>query len=431
MATKNKSRSIKVPARNALYAQSGGVSAVINASACGVIETARRHPRQIGKIYAGRDGIIGALTEDLIDLSRENPATIRGLRYTPAGAFGSARFKLKSLEQNRAEYERLIEVFRAHDIGYFFYNGGNDSMDTAWKISQIGSTLNYPVVCVGIPKTVDNDLPITDCCPGFGSVAKYIAVSTLEGGMDVASMARTSTKVFVLEVMGRHAGWIAAAGGLAGRRAAEPPHIILFPEISFDKPRFLERVQHCVTSYGYCVIVVSEGARHADGKFLAETGTQDAFGHTQLGGVGPVVANMVREALGYKYHWAVADYLQRSARHVASKTDVEQAYAVGKAAVEYALAGMNAVMPAIKRLSSKPYRWKLLPVPISEVANVEKKVPRHFITEDGFGITAACRRYLAPLIEGEDNPPYRDGLPAYVRIRGVPVRRRLKTTFKV
>jgi 6-phosphofructokinase 1 len=417
--------------RNALYAQSGGVSAVINASACGVIETARKHCSQIGKIYAGRDGIIGALTEDLIDLSRESPASIRALRHTPAGAFGSARFKLKSLDQNRAEYERLIEVFRAHDIGYFFYNGGNDSMDTAWKISQIGSALNYPVICVGIPKTVDNDLPITDCCPGFGSVAKYIAVSTLEGGLDVASMARTSTKVFVLEVMGRHAGWIAAAGGLAGRKASEPPHIILFPEITFERAKFLERVQQCVGDYGYCVIVVSEGARHPDGKFLAESGTQDAFGHTQLGGVGPVVANMMREAFGYKYHWAVADYLQRSARHIASRTDVEQAYAVGKAAVQYALAGMNAVMPAIKRLSSKPYRWKLVPVPLSAVANVEKKVPRHFITTDGFGITAACRRYLEPLIAGEDAPPYRDGLPSYVRIRGVPVRRRLKTKFKL
>jgi len=419
------------PPRNALYAQSGGVSAVINASACGVIETARKHRRQIGRIYAGRDGIIGALTEDLIDLSRESPATIRALRHTPAGAFGSARFKLKSLDQNRAEYERLIEVFRAHDIGYFFYNGGNDSMDTAWKISQIGTALNYPVICIGIPKTVDNDLPITDCCPGFGSVAKYVAVSTLEGGLDIASMARTSTKVFVLEVMGRHAGWIAAAGGLAGRKAAEPPHIILFPEITFEQAKFLERVRQCVGDYGYCVIVVSEGARYPDGKFLAESGTQDAFGHSQLGGVGPVVANMVREALGYKYHWAVADYLQRSARHIASRTDVEQAYAVGKAAVQYALAGMNAVMPAIKRLSSKPYRWKLVPVPLSEVANVEKKVPRHFITDDGFGITAACRRYLEPLIAGEDAPPYRDGLPCYVRIRGVSVRRRLKTTFKL
>ena len=417
--------------RNALYAQSGGVSAVINASACGVIETALKYPRKIGRIYAGRDGIVGALTENLIDVTRESRATIRALRHTPAGAFGSARFKLKGLEQNRAEYERLIEVFRAHDIGYFFYNGGNDSMDTAHKVSQIGEQLGYPITCIGVPKTVDNDLPHTDCCPGFGSVAKYIAISTLEGGLDVASMARTSTKVFVLEVMGRHAGWIAAAGGLAGSKPGEPPHIILFPEIPFEQEAFMARVQQCVTGHGYCVIVVSEGTKYPDGRFLAEAGTKDAFGHTQLGGVGPVVANMVREKFGYKYHWAVADYLQRAARHIASKTDVEQAYAVGKAAVEYAVKGLHGVMPGIKRTSSKPYRWKIVPVPLQDVANVEKKVPREFITADGFGITAACRRYLAPLIAGEDYPPFKDGLPAYVRIKGKPVRRKLATDYKL
>ena len=417
--------------RNAFYAQSGGVSAVINASACGVIETALKYPKRIGRMYAGRDGIVGALTEDLIDVSRESRATIRALRHTPAGAFGSARFKLKGLEQNRAEYERLIEVFRAHDIGYFFYNGGNDSMDTAHKVSQIGEQLGYPVTCIGVPKTVDNDLPHTDCCPGFGSVAKYVAVSTLEGGLDVASMARTSTKVFVLEVMGRHAGWIAAAGGLAGRKPGEPPHLILFPEIPFEQEKFLARVQDCVKDYGYCVIVVSEGAKYPDGKFLAEAGTKDAFGHTQLGGVGPVVANLVREKLGYKYHWAVADYLQRAARHVASKTDVEQAYAVGRAAVEFAVRGLHGVMPGIKRTSSKPYRWKIVPVPLEAVANVEKKVPREFITEDGFGITKACRRYLEPLIAGEDYPPYAGGLPSYVRIAGKRVPKKLKTGFKV
>jgi ATP-dependent phosphofructokinase / diphosphate-dependent phosphofructokinase len=422
----------KKPApRNALYAQSGGVSAVINASACGVIQTATKARRHIGKIYAGRDGIVGVLTEDLIDLTRESAATIRGLRYTPAGAFGSARYKLKGLEENRAQYQRLIEVFRAHDIGYFFYNGGNDSMDTALKISQLGAAMNYPIACIGVPKTVDNDLPHTDCCPGFGSVAKYIAVSTLEGALDVASMARTSTKVFVLEVMGRHAGWIAAAGGLAGHKPGDPPHIILFPEIALDQARFLERVKQCVSDYGYCVIVVSEGVKTADGKFLADAGTRDAFGHTQLGGVAPVVAGMVQQAHGYKYHWAVADYLQRAARHVASKVDVEQAYAVGKAAVEYAIAGMNAVMPAIKRRSSSPYRWQIVPVPLADVANVEKKVPREFVTADGFGITAACRRYLEPLIAGEDYPPYRNGLPAYVRIKGAAVKRRLKTDFKL
>jgi 6-phosphofructokinase 1 len=417
--------------KNAFYAQSGGVSAVINASAAGVIDTARKYPRHIGRLYAGRHGIIGALTEDLIDVYRESPATLKGLKHTPAGAFGSARFKLKGLEQNRAEYERLIEVFRAHDIGYFFYNGGNDSMDTALKVSQIGESLGYPITCVGVPKTVDNDLPHTDCCPGFGSVAKYIAVSTREAGLDVASMARTSTKVFVLEVMGRHAGWIAAAGGLAGRKPGEPPHIILLPEVPFEKEKFLGKVKQCVTDYGFCVIVVSEGTATADGKFLADAGTKDAFGHTQLGGVGPLVANMVREAHGYKYHWAVADYLQRAARHISSKIDVDQAYAVGKAAVELAVKGVNAVMPTIVRKASKPYKWTVGHVPLAEVANVEKKLPPDYISADGFGITEACRRYLEPLIGGEAYPPYKDGLPEYVRIKGVPVRRKLKTEFKV
>ncbi len=420
----------KVTPKNAFYAQSGGVSAVINASACGVIETALRS-RHIGKIYAGRDGIIGALTEDLIDVGRESAATIRALRHTPAGAFGSARFKLRGIEQNRAEYERLIEVFRAHDISYFFYNGGNDSMDTALKVSQLGASLGFPITCVGVPKTVDNDLPATDCCPGFGSVAKYVAVSTREAALDVASMARTSTKVFVLEVMGRHAGWIAAAAGLAGRHAADPPHVILLPEVPFEQQKFLDRVHACVDDYGYCVIVVSEGAAYADGRFLADAGTRDAFGHTQLGGVAPVVANMIREAHGYKYHWAVADYLQRSARHIASRVDVEQAYAVGKAAVELAVQGVNAVMPTIVRHSHRPYRWSIGHVPLAEVANKEKKLPAAYIRADGFGITAACRRYLEPLIAGEAYPPYRNGLPDYVQIKGVPVRRKLRDEFKV
>jgi ATP-dependent phosphofructokinase / diphosphate-dependent phosphofructokinase len=420
----------KTRPQNAFYAQSGGVSAVINASACGVIETALRS-KHIGKVYAGRHGIIGALTEDLIDVGRESPAVIRGLKYTPAGAFGSARFKLKGIEENRAEYERLIEVFRAHDIGYFFYNGGNDSMDTALKVSQLGAALGYPITCVGVPKTVDNDLPHTDCCPGFGSVAKYVAVSTREASMDVASMARTSTRVFVLEVMGRHAGWIAAAGGLAGQGTAEPPHVILFPEVPFEREKFLARVRQCVSDYGYCVIVVSEGAAYADGTFLADAGTRDAFGHTQLGGVAPVVANMVREAHGYKYHWAVADYLQRAARHIASKVDVAQAYAVGKAAVELGVKGVNAVMPTIVRKSSRPYRWVVGHIPLSQVANQEKKVPADYIRADGFGITEACRRYLEPLIGGEAYPPYKHGLPDYVHIKGAAVRRKLKREFKV
>src|SRR4030081_576705 len=371
--------------KNAFYAQSGGVTAVINASACGLIETARRHRDKIGKVYAGRHGIIGALTEDMIDTSKESRAAIAALRYTPGGAFGSARYKLAGIDQNRAQYERLIDIFRAHDIGYFFYNGGNDSMDTAQKVSEIGAQLGYPITCIGIPKTVDNDLPVTDCCPGFGSAAKYIAVSTREAALDVASMARTSTNVFVLEVMGRHAGWMAAAGGLAGKKAGDAPHIILFPEIAFDRARFLARVRSTVEKYGYCVVVVSEGVRDPDGKFLAEAGTKDAFGHSQLGGVGPVVAQMTQEAFGYKFHWAVADYLQRSARHIASRVDVEQAYAVGKAAVELAARGVNAVMPSIVRKSSKPYRWVIGQVPLAEVANKEKKLPHGYIRADGSG----------------------------------------------
>jgi 6-phosphofructokinase 1 len=417
--------------KNAFYAQSGGVSAVINASACGVIETARKHRDKIGKLYAGRHGIVGALTEDMIDTGKESAAAVRGLRYTPGGAFGSARYKLSGIDKSRAQYERLIEVFKAHDIGYFFYNGGNDSMDTAHKVSEIGAQMGYPIACIGVPKTVDNDLAITDCCPGFGSAAKYIAVSTREAALDVLSMARTSTKVFVLEVMGRHAGWIAAAGGLAGERPGDAPHIILFPEIAFERTQFLAKVKSCVERFGYCVVVVSEGVRTADGKFLAEAGTKDAFGHAQLGGVGPVVAQMTQEAFGYKFHWAVADYLQRSARHIASKVDVEQAYAVGKAAVELALQGKNAVMPTIVRKSSEPYRWGIGQAPLAMIANREKKLPRSYISEDGFGITAACRRYLLPLIGGEDYPPYRQGLPAYVTLKGVPVAKRLSTPFVV
>lgn len=412
--------------RNAFYAQSGGVTAVINASACGVIETARQHKDKIGKVFAGRNGIIGALTEELIDTSKESAKTIAALKHTPGGAFGSCRYKLKSLEQNRKEYERLIDVFKAHNIGYFFYNGGGDSADTCLKVSQLSETLGYPLQAIHVPKTVDNDLPITDCCPGFGSVAKYIAVSTKEAGLDIASMCSTSTKVFILEVMGRHAGWIAAAGGLANHSMDEPPHIILFPEVAFDRKRFIKRVDTCVKKFGYCVVVASEGAKYADGKFIADAGTTDAFGHTQLGGVAPTLAAMVKADLGYKYHWAVADYLQRAARHLASQTDLDQAYAVGRAAVEMALKGKNAVMPAITRKAGKSYGWSITEAPLSAVANVEKKMPRHFITQDGFGITEAARTYLAPLIQGEAYPPYQKGMPVYATPKNMLVSKKLK-----
>jgi len=414
--------------KNAFYAQSGGVTAVINASACGVIETARKHKDKIGKVYAGRNGIIGALTEELIDTTKESAKAISSLRYTPSGAFGSCRYKLKSLEANKREYERLIEVFKAHNIGYFFYNGGGDSADTCYKISQLSEKLGYPVQAIHVPKTVDNDLPITDCCPGFGSVAKYIAISTLEASFDVASMAKTSTKVFVLEVMGRHAGWIAAAGGLVEDHGI--PVVILFPEIEFNQKKFLAKVDALVKKHGYCSVVVSEGCHYPDGKFLAEQGTRDAFGHAQLGGAAPVVANMVKDALGYKFHWAVADYLQRAARHIASKSDVDQAYALGKAAVELAIKGQNAVMPTVDRISDKPYKWKIGVAPLSKVANVEKFMPRDFITPDGFGITAKCRTYLLPLIKGEDYPPFKDGLPQYVRLKNVAVPKKL-TNFSI
>jgi 6-phosphofructokinase 1 len=411
--------------RNAFYAQSGGVTAVINATACGVIQTARASRKHIGRIYAGRNGILGALREELIDTGKESAAAIAALRHTPSGAFGSCRHKLKAMDVDPREYERLIAVFKAHDIGYFFYNGGGDSQDTAHKVAMAGERLGYPVTCIGIPKTVDNDLPFTDTCPGFGSVAKYVAVSVREAALDVASMCESSTKVFIMEVMGRHAGWIAAAGGLAQIDGKGPPHIILFPEIPFDRDKFLAKVRASVRRDGYCVVVVSEGTHYADGTFLADAGTKDAFGHTQLGGVAPTLAVMVKESLGYKYHWAVADYLQRAARHVASATDVAQAYAVGKAAVEFAIAGKSGVMPTIVRKRSRPYRWVIGEAPLSQIANVEKTVPRGYITKDGFGITAKAREYLAPLIEGEDYPPYKNGLPQYVVLKNVLVRKKL------
>jgi 6-phosphofructokinase len=409
--------------KNAFYAQSGGVTAVINASACGVIETARKHPDKIGKVYAGRNGIIGALTEDLIDTSKESDDAIAALKYTPSGAFGSCRYKLKSLETNRREYERLIEVFRAHDIGYFFYNGGGDSADTCYKISQLSETMGYPVQAIHVPKTVDNDLPITDNCPGFGSVAKYIAISTLEASFDVRSMCKTSTKIFVIEVMGRHAGWIAAAGGLVEDYGF--PVVILFPEIEFDPEKFLARVDQMVKKHGHCTVVVSEGCHYPDGKFIAEQGIKDVFGHAQLGGAAPIVANMIKNALGHRFHWAVADYLQRAARHIASKTDVKQAYELGKAAVDLALKGKNSVMPAIIRVSDEPYKYKIGHAELKDVANVEKFMPLNFISKDGFGITEQCKRYLRPLIAGEDYPKYEGGLPVYVSLKNVAVERRL------
>ncbi|MDR0587591.1 MAG: 6-phosphofructokinase [Burkholderiales bacterium] len=415
--------------RNAFYAQSGGVTAVINASAAGVIETARQHKTKIGRVIAGRNGIIGALTEDLIDTSKESAAAIAALKETPSGAFGSCRYKLKGLEESRAEYERLIEVFRAHNIGYFFYNGGNDSADTCLKVSQIAEKMNYPLQAIHVPKTVDNDLILTDNCPGFGSVAKYVATSMREAAFDVASMAKTSTKVFVMEVMGRHAGWITAAVGLAEDAATPIPLVLLFPEVVFNEEKFLRAVKNKIDTFGYCCVGVSEGLKNAEGQLMGEAGTRDAFGHAQLGGIGPKIAQIIREKLGYKYHWAVADYLQRAARHLASKTDLEQAFAVGKFAVRFALEGKNAMMPAIIRTSDRPYRWKIEAAPLAKVANREKMLPKNFITKDGYGITQHARAYLSPLIKGEAPPPFKDGVPRYVRLKNTPVAKKLAEGF--
>lgn len=417
--------------KNAFYAQSGGPTAVINTSASAVIETAHQYREQIGKVLAGRNGIMGALQEELIDTSLESPEAIRALCHTPGSAFGSCRYKLKNFEQDDTQYRRLIDVFQAHDIGYFFYNGGNDSQDTANKVSQMSQTMGYPLTCIGIPKTIDNDLPHTDTCPGFGSAAKYVAISTLEAALDIKGMAASSTKVFVLEVMGRHAGWLAAATGLASNEAGGPPHIILFPEIPLDLNAFLDKVKHCVTEHGYCVIAVSEGIRHTDGRYITESNSVDAFGHEQLGGAAPVIAHLVKKHLGYKFHWAVADYLQRSARHIASQTDAEQAYALGKAAVEYALAGKSDVMLTINRESDAPYTWSIGTAPLNQVANVERKMPRDFISKDGFGITPACRNYLAPLIEGEAYPPYEKGMPTYSRLRNGLIEKKLNVPFSI
>lgn len=416
--------------KNVFYAQSGGVTAVINASAAGVIEAVRENRDTFGKLYAGRNGIVGALQEDLIDTDNESAAAIAALKHTPGGAFGSCRYKMQNYEQNPAEYQRLIEVFKAHNIGYFFYNGGGDSADTCLKVSQISEKLGYPIQAIHIPKTIDNDLPLTDCSPGFGSVAKYVATSTREASLDIQSMCASSTKVFILEVMGRHAGWIAASGGLAAERAGDPPHIILFPEIPFSREAFIAKVDETINREGYCVVVASEGTQYSDGAHISGSLNKDAFGHQQLGGVAPALASMIKQSTGYKYHWALADYLQRSARHLASKTDVDQAYAVGRRAVELALRGQSAVMVSIERSKGDTYDWYLGEAPLAKVANMEKKMPRSFITKDGFGITKKARDYLQPLIAGEDHPPYKNGLPDYVKLQNKMARTKLRTGFK-
>jgi 6-phosphofructokinase 1 len=411
--------------KNAFYAQSGGVTSVINASAGALILEAKKHKELIGKVYAGKNGILGALREELIDTSKESRSAIESLKNRPGGAFGSCRFKLKGLDTDRKEYERLIEVFKAHNIGYFFYNGGNDSADTAYKVSQISEQLNYPIKCIAIPKTVDNDLALTDSCPGFGSAAKYIATSTLEASLDTKSMCESSTKVFILEVMGRHAGWMAASSALARIEKEDPPHIILMPEVDFNQKVFLSSVKQCVKENGFCVVVASEGIKNSKGKFLAESDTKDAFGHAQLGGVAPYLAGLISEKLKLKNHWAVPDYLQRSARHISSKTDLLQAEAVGVHAIKYAVKGMNGVMPIIVRGKGKKYTWKIEPAPLSKIANVEKKLPKSFIAKNGMDVTAKAINYLAPLIEGEAFPPFKNGIPKIEKLKLLEVKKKL------
>ena len=411
--------------KNAFYAQSGGVTSVINATAASVILESKKYKSKIGKVYAGKNGILGALKEELIDTSKESKSAINSLKSTPGGAFGSCRFKLKSFEENKKEYIRLVEVFEAHNIGYFFYNGGNDSADTAYKVSQISKKLGYPINCIAIPKTVDNDLAETDCCPGFGSAAKYIATSTMEASLDVASMSETSTKVFILEVMGRHAGWMAASSALARIDQKDAPHIILLPEIRFNQIKFLNKVKDVVKKNGYCVIVASEGVKNSKGKFLAESDRKDAFGHSQLGGVAPYLAGLISQKLNLKNHWAVSDYLQRSARHISSKTDLLHAEAVGVHAVRYAIKGLNGVMPIIVRSKSEKYSWKIIPAPLSKIANVEKKLPNSFISKDGFDVTAKTIKYLKPLIQGEAYPKFKNGIPHSQKLKLVEVKKKL------
>ena len=413
--------------KNAFYAQSGGVTSVINATAAALILETKKHKSKIKKVYAGKNGILGALKEELIDTSKESFSAINSLKSRPGGIFGSCRFKLKSFEENKKEYLRLVEVFKAHDIGYFFYNGGNDSADTAFKVSQISKKLGYPINCIAIPKTVDNDLAVTDSCPGFGSAAKYIATSVFEASLDVASMSETSTKVFILEVMGRHAGWMAASSALARSKKNNAPHIILFPEISFNQTNFLKKVKEVVKNKGYCVIVASEGVKNTKGKFLSESNTRDAFGHSQLGGVAPYLAGLVSQKLNLKNHWAVSDYLQRSARHISSTTDLNHAEAVGIHAVKYAIKGMNSVMPVIVRNKNKKYSWKIEPAQLSKIANVEKKLPYSFISKNGFDVTSSAIKYLKPLIQGEAFPKFKNGIPYTQKLKLVEVKKKLPT----
>lgn len=417
---------------NLFYAQSGGVTAVINASAGGVLAAARAHRDQIGRVYAGENGILGALEESLFDLSCEPASALAALRRLPGSAFGSSRYPLGTPESHPQHYSRLLEVFHAHDIRWFLYNGGGGSAGTCLHVAVAAKAAGYPLSVIHIPKTVDNDLARTDFSPGFGSVAKYTAVSVREAALDVASMARTSTQVFVMEVMGRHAGWIAAASALAqeadGRGA---PHLILFPEVAFDEAGFMAKVEAIIAREGYCVIVTAEGlAIHNPA--LGEAAPEAAGEHgkdrlnVHTGKAAPYLADLIHRRLGMRCHYSVSDYLQRSARHIAASVDVDAAWRVGEAAVEMALAGRHLVMPSLRRQAgARKVRWEIVAEPLARIARQETTLPRHFISRDGYGITPRCRAYLLPLIQGEDYPPYQHGLPCYTPLRLAKVERRL------
>ena len=396
--------------KNAFYAQSGGVTSVINCSAYGVISKFKKDFSG-SNIYASKNGIVGLLEGELYDLS-ETKKPFQNLLDMPGGIFGSCRYKLPNLD-DEAFYKNLFVQLEKINIGYFFYNGGNDSADTCLKVAKAAEKYGYDLKAIAVPKTIDNDLAVTDNCPGFGSVAKYVAISAKEASLDIKSMCKTSTKVFVLEVMGRHAGWIAAAGELANNNEQTFVHKILLPEISFDEERFLSGVEQDVSEYGYSVIVASEGLKNKNGELYASSTEKDSFGHSQLGGLAPKIASLITNKLNLKNHWSVADYLQRSARHISSLTDIKQAVAVGEAAVKLAAEGKSGVMPIIKRISNSPYEWVISEGDLNQIANEEKTLPKNFISNDGFGITEAGRNYLQPLIEGESFPKFSNGTPLY------------------
>ena len=411
---------------NIFYAQSGGVTPVINATAAGVIDAYNKNKKSFGKLYVGKNGILGALNEELIDISKEDKTQLALLKQTPGGAFGSCRLKLSDFKKSKKDFDRLYEVFKKHNIRYFFYNGGGDSQDTTNKVSKFFKEKNYSIICIGLPKTIDNDLPVTDNCPGFGSVAKYIATSTLEASLDVKSMCETSTKVFILEVMGRHAGWLAASAGVIKEKAGDAPHLILFPEIQFNQSSFLKKVKETTIKYGYCVIVASEGIKDNKNKFLSDSGLKDSFGHAQLGGVAPVLSSIITNKLKYKVHWAVSDYLQRAARHIASTVDVNQAYALGLESIKVAKLDNNNIMLTIKSTKIKQkYKWSISSTNLNNVANVEKMLPKNFIKSNGFEITRSCKEYISNLIQGEDYPSYDNGVPQYAKLECKTIKKKL------